>query len=85
MEYVRDPLGMTNSKVGYVYLIDENLRIRWAGCADATLKEAQSLESCTGVLLKRLEEIQKEKPKAATESLIHDSSASAAHTAEVGV
>lgn len=59
MEYVREPLGMTNSKVGYVYLIDENLRIRWGGCADATAEESQALESCTGVLLKRLEK----KPK----------------------
>ena len=58
MEYLRDPMGMTNSKVGYVYLVDENLKIRWAGCADATEKEAQSLETCTGVLLKRLEEKQ---------------------------
>ncbi|KAF5357196.1 hypothetical protein D9756_006596 [Leucocoprinus leucothites] len=55
MEYVRDALGMTNSRVGYVYLIDENLKIRWGGCADATDEEALSLESCTGVLLKRLE------------------------------
>lgn len=55
MEYVRDPLGMTNSKVGYVYLVDENLKIRWGGSADATLEEAQALESCVGVLLKRLE------------------------------
>jgi len=55
LEYLRDPMGMTNSKVGYVYLVDENLKIRWAGCADATEKEAQSLETCTGVLLKRLE------------------------------
>lgn len=46
---------MTNSKVGYVYLIDENLKIRWGGCADATLEEAQALETCTGVLLKRAE------------------------------
>ncbi len=49
-------MGLTNSKVGYVYLVDENLKIRWGGCADATEREAQSLESCTGVLLKRLEE-----------------------------
>ncbi|KAH9478451.1 Mitochondrial ATPase complex subunit ATP10 [Psilocybe cubensis] len=63
MEYVRDPLGMTNSKVGYVYLIDENLKIRWGGSADATLEEAQSLESCTGVLLKRLEERKAKAPK----------------------
>ncbi|RXW14905.1 hypothetical protein EST38_g10949 [Candolleomyces aberdarensis] len=55
MEYVREAMGMTNSKVGYVYLIDENLRIRWAGCADPEPEEIQALESCTGVLLKRLE------------------------------
>ena len=65
---------MTNSKVGYVYLIDENLKVRWGGCADATLKEAQSLENCTGVLLKRLED---EKASAATvvkpEGPSHDS------------
>jgi ATPase complex subunit ATP10 len=55
MEYVRDPLGMTNSRVGYVYLIDENLKVRWGGCADATADEAKALETCTGVLLRRLE------------------------------
>jgi ATPase complex subunit ATP10 len=56
MEYVRDQLGMTNSKVGYVYLIDENLKVRWGGCADAMAEETQALETCTGVLLKRLEQ-----------------------------
>ena len=55
MEYVRDSLGMTNSQVGYVYLVDENLRIRWAACAEPTQEEIQALESCTGVLLNRLE------------------------------
>jgi ATPase complex subunit ATP10 len=59
MEYVRDQLGMTNSKVGYVYLIDENLKVRWGGCADAMAEETQALETCTGVLLNRLEK----KPK----------------------
>jgi len=55
MEYLRDALGMTNSRVGYVFLVDENLKIRWGGCADATDEEVRSLEGCTGVLLKRLE------------------------------
>ncbi|KAF8155882.1 ATP10 protein-domain-containing protein [Crassisporium funariophilum] len=72
MEYVREPLGMTNSKVGYVYLIDENLKIRWGGCADATSKEAQALESCTGVLLKRLEDMEKEKSSAPAEAVMGD-------------
>ncbi|KAI3613157.1 f1f0 atp synthase assembly protein atp10 [Moniliophthora roreri] len=56
LEYLREPLGIDNDRVGYVYLIDEELRIRWAGCADATLEEAKALEVCTGVLLRRLEE-----------------------------
>ncbi|KAG5733248.1 hypothetical protein E4T56_gene20852 [Termitomyces sp. T112] len=62
MEYVRDMLGMTNNKVGYVYLIDENLKIRWGGCADATPEEVAALQVCTGVLLNRLEKA-KGKPK----------------------
>jgi ATPase complex subunit ATP10 len=73
MEYVRDPMGMTNSRVGYVYLIDENLKIRWGGCADATLKEAESLERCTGVLIKRLEEIHAQERKAVVECPVPDS------------
>ncbi|KAH6917883.1 ATPase assembly factor ATP10 [Coprinopsis sp. MPI-PUGE-AT-0042] len=34
--------------VGYVFLIDDKLRIRWAACSDAMAEEIQSLESCTG-------------------------------------
>lgn len=48
---------MTNSMVGYVFLIDENLKIRWAGCGDAMVEETQALESCTGVLLKRFDKM----------------------------
>ncbi|KAF5345925.1 hypothetical protein D9758_011419 [Tetrapyrgos nigripes] len=55
LDYEKDAMGMTNNRVGYVYLIDENLRIRWGGNADAMLEEAEALEVCTGVLLKRLE------------------------------
>ncbi|KAI0278078.1 ATP10 protein-domain-containing protein [Russula aff. rugulosa BPL654] len=53
MEYVREPLGMTNSRIGYVYLVDENLKIRWAACADAKDEEEEALIRCTGVLLNR--------------------------------
>ncbi|KAJ7772095.1 ATP10 protein-domain-containing protein [Mycena maculata] len=62
MEYLREPMGCTNRMVGYVYLIDENLKIRWAAGGDATLAELQALESCMSVLLKRLEE-KKQKEK----------------------
>jgi len=53
MEYVREPLGMTNSRIGYVYLVDENLKIRWAACADAKKEEKEALIRCAGVLLNR--------------------------------
>ncbi|KAI6148539.1 ATPase assembly factor ATP10 [Pisolithus tinctorius] len=55
VEYVREPLGMTNKHVGYVYLVDENLKVRWAGCADAKVEETRALEQCTGVLINRLQ------------------------------
>ncbi|KAI9567522.1 ATPase assembly factor ATP10, partial [Boletus coccyginus] len=59
VEFVRECLGMTNKHVGYVYLVDENLKIRWAGCADAKVEEARALETCAGVLLSRLEKARK--------------------------
>ncbi|OJA08408.1 hypothetical protein AZE42_00994 [Rhizopogon vesiculosus] len=55
MEFLRDQLGMMNKHVGYVYLVDSNLKVRWAGCADAKVEETDALERCTGVLLNRLE------------------------------
>jgi mitochondrial ATPase complex subunit ATP10 len=30
-EEIRDAIGLLNSKVGYIYLLDRNCRIRWAG------------------------------------------------------
>ncbi|KAH7886843.1 ATPase assembly factor ATP10 [Phlebopus sp. FC_14] len=59
MEYVREPLGIVNKHVGYVYLVDEQLKVRWAGCADAKVEEAKALEQCTGVLLNRLDKKKK--------------------------
>lgn len=44
---------MTNSRIGYVYLVDENLKVRWAACADAKEEEEEALIRCTGVLLNR--------------------------------
>lgn len=55
MEFVREHLGMVNKHVGYVYLVDDNLKVRWAGCADAKVEETNALEQCTGVLLSRLD------------------------------
>jgi len=44
---------MTNSRIGYVYLVDENLKVRWAACADAKEEEEEALIRCARVLLNR--------------------------------
>jgi len=59
MEYVRDSLGMVNKHIGYVYLLDEHLKVRWAACGDAKLEEADALRTSVGVLLNRLEKTAK--------------------------
>lgn len=53
---MREPLGMTNSRIGYVYLVDENLKVRWAACAEAETGEEEALIRCAGVLVNRLEQ-----------------------------
>lgn len=40
---VRDNIGMANGKVGYVYLVDGNCKIRWAGSGDAEIGEREGL------------------------------------------
>ncbi|KAL8926461.1 MAG: hypothetical protein Q9172_001764 [Xanthocarpia lactea] len=40
---LRQAMGMANSKVGYVYLVDWLCRIRWAGSADAEGTEKENL------------------------------------------
>ena len=42
-EEMREAMGMANSKVGYVYLVDWLCRIRWAGSADAEGSEKEGL------------------------------------------
>ncbi|PIL23340.1 hypothetical protein GSI_14651 [Ganoderma sinense ZZ0214-1] len=54
MEYLREPLGIGNKHVGYVYLVDTNKKIRWAACADPKSEEVAALATCTKVLLDRL-------------------------------
>lgn len=61
---MREPLGMTNTRIGYVYLIDEDLRVRWAGCAEARPEEQEGLLLGTTVLLRRHEKLQRAKLEA---------------------
>lgn len=54
LEYLREPMGMTNKHVGYVFLVDWDRRIRWAGCGWATVAEEEALRKCAWVLIERL-------------------------------
>jgi ATPase complex subunit ATP10 len=63
MEDFREAIALDNKHVGYVYLVDENVKIRWAGCADATPEEREALLKCTDVLLKRFDATNKPKAK----------------------
>lgn len=40
---MKDSIGIANGKVGYVYLVDGNCRIRWAGSGDADIGEREPL------------------------------------------
>ncbi len=42
-EEIREAIGLLNSKVGYVYLVDGECRIRWAGSGNAEGAERQGL------------------------------------------
>lgn len=42
---VRDAMGFLNTQVGYVYLVDEDCKIRWAGSGHAWAGEIENLNS----------------------------------------
>lgn len=42
-DVVKEAIGIMNEKVGYVYLVDSECKIRWAGSAEAEPNERQSL------------------------------------------
>ncbi|KAI9738667.1 MAG: Mitochondrial ATPase complex subunit atp10 [Cirrosporium novae-zelandiae] len=54
-EKLRVCIGLVNSKVGYVYLVDEKCKIRWAGSGKADQTEKESIVNG----LKRLIEVRK--------------------------
>jgi len=48
---VKMSVGMSNGKVGYVYLVDGDCKIRWAGSGDAGEDERQGLVGCVRRLI----------------------------------
>ena len=55
-EMLRETIGLINSKVGYVYLVDRECRIRWAGSGRADTLEKESLVKGISRLVEELEE-----------------------------
>ncbi|KIV98695.1 uncharacterized protein PV09_09523 [Verruconis gallopava] len=53
---VVEEIGILNSRVGYVYLVDQDCRIRWAGCAEANEREKEALFKGAETLIRRLEQ-----------------------------
>ena len=49
-------MGMLNKVIGYLYLVDEFCRIRWAGVGFPEQREIEALDTCIAVLLDRLKE-----------------------------
>jgi len=56
---IREALGMWNGKVGYVYLLDGQCRIRWAGNGPAREDEKASLVSSLGRLVDEAKGVQR--------------------------
>ncbi|KAI0754405.1 ATP10 protein-domain-containing protein [Daedaleopsis nitida] len=69
MEYLREPLGIANKHVGYIYLVDPNMKVRWAACADPKSEEVAALKTCTTVLLNRIAKARDTRQEDAPESL----------------
>ena len=53
---LKEPLGITNKHVGYIYLVDPACKIRWAGNAYATEEERAGLRKAVAVLMARVRE-----------------------------
>lgn len=66
LEYLKEPMGMSNKHPGYIYLVDENCKIRWAAVSFA---QTQSKESQTS--LQTVEEPQPVDEVQALASCIH--------------
>ncbi|WVO22924.1 uncharacterized protein IAS62_004267 [Cryptococcus decagattii] len=49
-----EPLGLGNSLLGYVFLVDHNAKVRWAACGLATEDEVKSFRRAAAVLVGRM-------------------------------
>lgn len=62
-EVMKEALGLINDKTGYVYLVDHECKIRWAGSALAEPKEKESMVRGLKWLTREARESKGEKPE----------------------
>jgi ATPase complex subunit ATP10 len=62
-EKIRETIGLLNGRVGYVYLVDQDCKIRWAGSGDA---EGTEMDDMNRGFAKLVHEAQKSSPQAAS-------------------
>ena len=55
---VRDAMGLLNSQVGYVYLVDSSCKIRWAGSGHAWEGEVAGLNAAVQRLVQEEQKLQ---------------------------
>lgn len=48
------PLSLENKLLGYVFLVDQNAKVRWAGCGGAWPEETENLRRAAAVLIRRM-------------------------------
>jgi len=66
---LKEAIGMMNSKVGYVYILDDSCRIRWAGSGPAQEAETEALNNNLRKLVEeKRTRIESEMPAAEWES-----------------
>jgi ATPase complex subunit ATP10 len=62
-EKIRETIGLLNGRVGYVYLVDQDCKIRWAGSGDA---EGTEMDDMNRGFAKLVHEAQKSSPQPAS-------------------
>lgn len=71
-DIMKEAIGLLNDKTGYVYLVDEHNRIRWAGSANAEPEEKYSLYSGLERLIHEARMPKSEKPVQSLEDAVAD-------------
>lgn len=71
-DVMKEAIGLLNDVTGYVYLVDEENRIRWAGSANAEPEEKESLVSCLSKLIHEARMPKSEKPQPSLEDAVDD-------------